>query len=125
MSNQVQTGQKLSKMAKKNSKIVQHFTTWPKLAQNGWKWSRIYQKVHTLSKMVQNCPKWSNTVLYGLIWSNMVQLLSTKSSKLVRRNQVSWSSFERSYFMCHMPRVTCVKKLRQCKVVKFNLVDFA
>ena len=45
------------------------------------------------------CPKWtkmvkklSKMVLYGLIWSNVVEFLSTKSFKLVRHDQVSWSS---------------------------------
>ena len=43
--------------------------------------------------MVQNGPKWSNMVKYDLIWFNMVQMLSLRSSKCVRHNQVSWSSF--------------------------------
>ena len=43
--------------------------------------------------MLQTDPKWSKMVQCGITWSNMVQMLSTKSSKLVRYNQVSWSSY--------------------------------
>ena len=56
---------------------------WSKMVKVGLKWY----------KMIQNGPKWSNMIKYDLIWSNRVQILSLRSSKWARHNQVSWSSF--------------------------------
>ena len=55
--------------------------------------------------MFPNGPKWSTTIGHKfntmviitrlnlvLVWSKIVQILTKKSSKWVRHNQVSWSS---------------------------------
>ena len=82
----IQTGLKFAKIVQNVKKNYQNSSHWSKIINNG-------------SYFIQNdqkSPKWLKIVLYGLIWSNMVQFLSTKSSKWVWHNQVSRSSF---YFL--------------------------
>ena len=62
------------------------------MVQNGPKWSIIFPN---LSKRVQKGPKASNMVQYGKYGPN----LSKKSSKWIRHNQVSWSSFYTTEFL--------------------------
>ena len=94
-SKQAQTGPNRSKGAryeftklKKNTrlKICSKWPTIPKMILNGRSWFYMVQND-------QNGPKGSNMVYYDLLRSNMWQTWSTKSSKMVRHNQVSWSSF--------------------------------
>ena len=106
---------KESKMVENFSHFFWNGPKWPKMAPKWYlivKWFKIVLKGPKLSKMYQNVPKhfkiiqnfqngwyigknspqlqiWSKMVYYGLMWSNMVQFLSTKSSKWVRHNQVS------------------------------------
>ena len=98
------------KMVLKNGlkcfKRVQQFSKqskWSKTVHNRPKWAKIVQNVSKCYKTVQNGPQkgsysvqngqnLSNMVQYGIIWYNMVQFLSTKSSKWDWNNQVSWSS---------------------------------
>ena len=67
------------------------------------------------SKLIEigsNRLKKSNMMLYGLIWSKMVQILTNKSSKWVRHNQVSCSSLlifpcSSGWFCLHFRKLAC------------------
>ena len=72
----------------------------------GKKWSKNVQYGLKRSLMVPNGPKWSTKIYHKfnrmvfitrfnlvLVWSKIFQNLTKRSSKWVRHNQVSWSSF--------------------------------
>ena len=72
----------------------------------GKKWSQNFQYGLKKSSMFPNGPKWSFKIYHKfhrmafttrfnlvVVWSNIVQILTKKSSNWVRHNQVSWSSF--------------------------------
>ena len=85
---------------------------------NGKKWSQNVQYGLKWSSMFPNGPKWSkkfNWMAFKtrfnlvLVWSKIVQIFTKKSTKWVRHNQVSWSSFL-SMLLSQQFRGFCVSK---------------
>ena len=102
----VLNGPKLSKMIQHSPKWSYMFPECRKLSQREQKWSQNVQYSLKWSSMFPNGPKWSKKNYHKfnrmafitrfnlvLVWSKIVQIFTKKSSKWVRHNQVSWSSF--------------------------------
>ena len=69
--------------------MVQHGQKCTTMFQNGSNWSKIVQNG---SYLVQNVPKLSKMFQNYIIWYNIVQFCSSKSSKWAWHHQVFWFS---------------------------------
>ena len=106
------------------SQMVPNYPKWSNTVQNGQIWSQNVlngpKKKKKWSQNFQYCLKWSSMFQNGLrkfyhqfnriafitsfnlvlVLYKIVKVLPKKSSKWVRHNQVSWSSFERFSVSC-------------------------